>query len=121
MRTSRVRPLAIATSLGVLMLISLVAHAHAFPQEQEPAVGAEVHTPPTRVRIHFNAHIEPVYSTLVVKDAEDTQVSGESRVDGETLETDVKPLAPGSYHVYWKVVATDGHHTEGDYSFKVTQ
>lgn len=117
MITYLARAQVIGVSCGVL--ISTVAHAHAFPQKQDPPVGAEVRASPTQVRIQFDARIEPIYSTLVVKDSKDAQVSGESKVEGESLKADMKPLAPGSYHVYWKVVATDGHHTEGDYTFKV--
>lgn len=98
------------------------ALGHAFPQREEPGVGSVVHQPPSRVRIWFDSKLEPAFSSLVVKDSEGHKVSGESRVDNESqqrLEVKLHPLTPGKYHVYWKAVAWDGHHSEGDYSFNV--
>ena len=68
----------------------------------------------------FDAKLEPAFSRLVVKDSSGRKISGNSKVDPESsqsLEADLPVLAPGDYHVYWKVVAWDGHHSEGDYTF----
>ena len=97
-----------------------MAFGHAFPQQEEPAVGSVIHEAPKQVRIWFDAKLEPVFSSLIVKDGAGKAISGESRVDPESqkrLEAKLPPLTPGQYHVYWKVVAWDGHHSEGDYIF----
>ena len=40
--------------------------------------------------------------------------------DGKTLVLTLqKPLAKGSYRVDWRVVSTDTHRVQGNYSFKV--
>ncbi len=101
---------------------SAMAAAHAFPQQEEPAVGSVVHDAPARVRIWFNAKLEPLFSNVVVKDAQGNKVSGDSSVDKDSqtlLEAPLQAHGPGVYHVYWSVVAWDGHHTEGDYIFTV--
>ena len=107
-----------------LALVNLIwataVTAHAFPQREEPGVGSVVHQSPKRVRIWFNAKLEPAFSTIVVKDSKGKKVSGESGVVSDSqqqLEAKLLPLLPGEYHVYWKVVAWDGHHSEGDYIF----
>ena len=89
--------------------------------DQEPGVGAVVHQAPKQVRIEFNAKLEGAFSTVTVKDSAGKTVSGGSRVgpDAQSLGAALAPLAPGEYHVYWKVVAWDGHTTEGDYIFSV--
>jgi len=98
------------------------AVAHAFPQQEEPAVGSVVHDAPARVRIWFNAKLEPLFSTVVVKDAQGNKISDDSHVDPDSLsmiEAPLHALPAGQYHVYWRVVARDGHRTEGDYVFTV--
>lgn len=121
--TPRFKGLAMALTLsGAVLIWAPVALAHAFPQREEPSVGSVVHEAPKQVRIWFDAKLEPVFSTVVVKDVTGREVSGESKVDPDSqqmLEVDLHPLASGKYHVYWKVVAWDGHHTEGDYTFTV--
>ena len=99
------------------------ALAHAFPEREEPAVGSVVHDSPQRVRIWFDSRIEREFSVIVVKDGNGNQVSGKTDIDTasfQMLATDLlKPLAPGTYRVYWAVVSWDGHRTKGDYSFSV--
>ncbi len=105
------------------MLLPQAALAHAFPERMEPRVGAVTESVPGQVRIWFDADLEPAFSTLRVLDAQGRQVNqdpgqvnpGQARL----LEARVPPLAPGVYYVYWRVIARDGHATEGDYSFTV--
>ena len=120
-----VNPRAAATAIvlacGALMWAT-AALAHAFPEREEPGVGAVVRETPKQVRIWFNAKLEPVFSTVFVEDADGKRISGASRVDPDSLdmvEAPLQPLDAGKYHVYWKVVARDGHRTEGDYTFAV--
>jgi methionine-rich copper-binding protein CopC len=35
------------------------------------------------------------------------------------LEVSLPSLPTGNYHVFWSVVARDGHRTEGDYTFTI--
>jgi len=110
--------------LLALAAVSLVwaaaASAHAFPQREEPGVGSVIHESPKQVRIWFDDKLEPVFSSLVVKDSQGKKISDASQVDPESqqrLEARLPALAPGKYHVYWKVVAWDGHRSKGDYVF----
>lgn len=98
------------------------AAAHAFPQREQPPVGSVVHKSPASVRIWFNAKLEALFSNIVVKDSQGNKVSGDSHVDPDSLsmiEAPLRTLPAGRYHVYWRVVARDGHRTEGDYVFTV--
>lgn len=101
-----------------------LACAHAFPSNSSPHVGATVAAPPTAVKVWFDGEIEPVFSTLVVKNAAGQQVSsGKGQVDAKDhtlLETALAQGQPaGTYTVYWSVVAIDGHHTEGHFDYRV--
>ena len=99
------------------------AWAHAFPDHSDPRVGATLGHPPQQIRIWFDGSLEKVFSRIRVDDAQGRQVSkGNGEVagaDDRLLETDVPSLPAGTYHVYWSVVARDGHRTMGDFSFSV--
>lgn len=105
-------------------VIAPTAWAHAFPDNSSPHVGATVAAAPKEVKLWFDGEIEPVFSTLVVKNASGKQVSiGKGKVDAsnpELLETPLPATLPaGKYMVFWSVIARDGHHTEGHFAFTV--
>jgi methionine-rich copper-binding protein CopC len=99
------------------------ALAHAFPDHSDPRVGASVAASPAMVRIWFDSELEPAFSTISVQDEKGKRVDkGDGHVntsDHTLLEAGLPALRPGSYRVYWSVVARDGHRTTGDYSFTV--
>ena len=97
--------------------------AHAFPVESEPGAGDTVQGTLFYVHIRFDAELEPIFSTLRVQNNRGHTVSeGKGHVDSSDatlLLTHIPALPPGVYHVYWSVVAHDGHRTQGDYTFNV--
>jgi len=97
------------------------AWAHAFPDHAEPRVGAVITISPTIVRIWFDGILEPRFSTLQVRNTSGQQVDrGDGHVDESDqtlLEVNLPALSPGTYRVFWSVVARDGHRTQGDYTF----
>ncbi len=111
----------------ILLVFSLVwsrpSVAHAFPEQAVPGAGAVLDRAPGAVTIYFDSELEPVFSTLIVKNAQGAQVSqGSGEVDSKNqaaLSTKLSTNNKGTYHVYWSVIARDGHHTEGDYTFTV--
>jgi methionine-rich copper-binding protein CopC len=101
------------------------AEGHAFPIRSDPRVGWKVTGSPLKVTIWFDSEIEPAFSTIAVYNSEKQRVDkNNARVnpsDGTVLEVDLPPLPPGSYRVYWSVVAKDTHRTEGSFSFAVQE
>jgi len=98
--------------------------AHAFPENSSPHVGATVSPSPKLIEIWFDGEIEPVFSTLIIKNSAGTQVSqgnGQVTASDNTLLETTLPMAlpPGQYWVYWSVIAHDGHHTAGHFPFTV--
>lgn len=113
-----------APALILVLAAPATAFAHAFPDNSSPHVGATVATAPRVVKVWFDGQIEPVFSTLIVKNAAGQQVSeSKGEVDPSSsvlLETSLKPNLPGGeYMVYWSVIAHDGHHTAGHFVFTV--
>ncbi|HTN72694.1 MAG TPA: copper resistance CopC family protein [Methylomirabilota bacterium] len=104
-------------------VLQTFAQAHAFPVRSDPRVGWTVAVSPPKVTIWFDGELEPAFSTITVYNSTKQQVDkGNSRVNGpdaSVLEVDLTPLAPGTYHVYWKALAKDTHVTEGDFTFAV--
>ncbi|HEV8310267.1 MAG TPA: copper resistance CopC family protein [Methylomirabilota bacterium] len=118
-RPPAARPIALAGLLAALW--SGWAWAHAFPERSEPRVGAVVRASPAAVRIWFDGDLEPAFSRITVTDSRGQRVDrDDARVDPQNrrlLGVGLRPLAPGAYTVRWRVLAVDGHQTEGDYTF----
>ena len=109
----------------ILVLQPVSALAHAFPTQQSPGAGAELPKPPDKVSILFDGELEASFFSLRVVDESNHTVSkGTAHLapkNNRMLETGLKALGPGKYHVFWSVVSRDGHRTKGDYSFRVTK
>lgn len=115
---------AILVVTALVLPLPGLAFAHAFPKNSLPHVGAGIKQSPPQVKIWFDADLEPLFDKLVVKNAHGKVISrGKARVDAHNpalLEVDLPPALPsGQYHVYWRVTARDGHHTQGDFTFTV--
>jgi methionine-rich copper-binding protein CopC len=123
--SSTMRTLATTLAFLFALIVASLASAHALPDHSSPNAGARLSTAPKEVKIWFNGEIEPVFSTLIVKNAAGQQVSiGKGKVDASNhvrLETALSndPLPGGIYTVDWRAVARDGHHTEGHFDFTV--
>jgi methionine-rich copper-binding protein CopC len=118
------RGLGAAVSVTALLLGAGVAWGHAFIERAEPRVGSTVKAAPSQVRVWFTEALEPAFSTLEVVNQSGERVErGPVRVDAASpamLQVPLKPLAPGTYRVKWRVLSVDTHVTEGDFTFRVT-
>ena len=111
--------------IAALLLRPGGSWAHVFPVRSDPRVGATVTAAPTQVSILFDGEMEPVFSTIEVKDAGQVEVDKkDSHIDAQDpdkLVVDLPPaLSAGEYQVEWKAVARDGHLTIGHFSFWIT-
>jgi hypothetical protein len=110
----------IAGAGAILFTPSLTA-AHSLLLDARPAANSAVAAPP-RVTLRFNNRIEKRLSRVTIVDAGRVRhdlavVAAEGATD--TLTVLAPPLAPGSYHVEWQVLSTDGHVVSGRYGFRV--
>ncbi len=121
--TSKLSRLACALLISMLACATNPAWAHSFPEEQHPSAGQTLSTPPTEIKIKFDAPIEKLFAKLQVigADGKDHAVGGpQISEDGIELTSKVDALKPGEYTVKWGVVCVDTHHTEGSYSFTIS-
>jgi methionine-rich copper-binding protein CopC len=106
-------------------MMPTLACAHAMLDRASPAVGSTVAAPPRAVSLTFTENLEPAFCTVRVENAGGARVDqGKPQVDRgsrNVLRVNLKPLAPGSYKVIWKVLSVDTHTTEGSFGFQVGQ
>ncbi len=116
-------PAILLPAFAMLMLASVDAGAHAYPDHADPKVGSTVNVSPGRVRIWFDSALEPAFSTIMVHNANNEMVDkrdGHVDPDDPTLlEVNLPPLPPGIYRVFWNVVARDTHRTSGNFTFTI--
>lgn len=104
---------------AILLAISSPAWSHAQPQRQSPPAGQTIPAP-KQVRIDFSEPLEPAFSQIQLLGPKGNSISSaKTQVDGNHMTLALSPLAKGSYQVKWRVMARDGHRTQGHYSFQV--
>ncbi len=120
MRTSF--PVQAAVALLFMLGAAGIARAHAFLDHAVPAVGAQVGSAPTEVKIWFTEEVEEALSSVQVLDAAgnviDKKDCHRDPKDKKLLIVSLPDKLPeGAYKVVWKVVSTDTHMTNGDFKF----
>ncbi len=118
------RRLALLGGFGLAFAWAAAASAHAFLEKAAPRVGSHVSASPPEVRLWFSEGLEAPFSAVTIADPSGRVLAqGAIRVDGpdrrQLVLPIVHPLAPGQYHVVWKVVSVDSHPTQGDFTFQV--
>src|SRR5712664_1887853 len=118
------RPIIVLAASAVLVLSgTIAAFAHAHLVRATPAAGGTVNAAPSEVTLRFSEKLEPKFSSVVVRDAAGKQVDkGETTVDKAdrmVIRVLLPPLEPGVYKVEWKVMSTDTHKIDGNFTFKV--
>lgn len=101
------------------------AGAHAIILESEPAAGVSLAEPPTRIYLRFNSKIEKRLSHVTLTTAAGRPVPLVVKTDSsEKPDRIVLPLGSlnsGAYVIRYKVLAADGHVTEGALRFTVLE
>jgi methionine-rich copper-binding protein CopC len=114
-----------ALCAAVVALAPGAAGAHAIILESEPAAGAKLAEPPARIYLRFNSKIEKRLSHVTLTAAEGQPVPLPVAVDGsekpDRMMLPLGSLRPGAYVVRYKVLAVDGHITEGALRFTVLE
>jgi methionine-rich copper-binding protein CopC len=99
------------------------AAAHALLLESTPAPGATLTEPPAQLYLRFNSKLEKRLSHVTLSTDKGRPValpiSVNAREKPDRLMLPLGPLVPGAYLVRYKVLAVDGHITEGILRFSV--
>ena len=119
-------PLLSVLAAGLAALAAAApAHAHAIVLESSPARDAQLASSPERVVLRFNSKIEHGLSRATIEPAGGRPVplaspaSAGARPTPDRLVLPLHPLGPGTYVVRYRVLAADGHLTEGALRFTI--
>jgi len=111
------------SGVGLILVVTGAAAAHVFLERAEPRAGSVLRSSPTEVRLWYTGRLEPAFSTFsVVNEGGERVDLGNPRVDGANgalMRASLGALAPGTYRVVWRVLAVDGHVSEGDFTFRI--
>jgi methionine-rich copper-binding protein CopC len=116
---------ALAAILGLVLLLPMLAAAHASLVKSSPARRATLTTAPARVELTFNERLEPAYATVSVWDGTGRQVDLKDgavpREDSRRLAVSLPALPAGTYTVRFRVLSVDGHVVESSFPFTVRE
>ncbi len=111
------------TAVFDLLAAPLSALAHAHLNQASPAAGSTVAPAPNEVVLSFSNKLEPAFSTIEVQSESGVAMhAGNARIDPKQrtqMRVTLKPLAPGTYKVIWRVLSVDTHAAQGDFTFRV--
>lgn len=112
------------TFLLVLIMIvgaTQVCWAHAILRESTPALNSTVQGPDVDISMRFNVRIDGARSRvlLVAPDGTSSALPLAAQAKPDILQTRAAGLKPGAYKLQWKVLASDGHMSNGVISFTV--
>jgi methionine-rich copper-binding protein CopC len=107
------------------LCITSPAFAHAMLERASPPVGSEAASPPHEIALTFTEGVEPLFSSIEVRNAEGTVVTtGKPHLaagNPRRLAIDLPALRGGKYTVIWHVTSEDTHKTEGSFQFSVAR
>ena len=120
----RAARLALAAILGIIWACGVppTAHAHAIIVDSTPASGS-TGPAPKRLVLRFNSRLEKTLCSVQLVGPHRRSIALlrlEPDSPPDTLAYPLPPaLPPGEYQARWKVLAADGHVTEGVVPFTV--
>jgi copper resistance protein C len=119
---------AVAAALLLMACLTLaaprVATPHAIVLESSPTHDAVLPQPPSLVTLRFNSRIEKRFTRVTLALADRAPVAvpvppGDAEATPDRLTIPLQPLGPGVYVLRYRVLAVDGHITEGALRFTV--
>jgi methionine-rich copper-binding protein CopC len=101
-----------------------VASPHAIVLESSPIHDAVLPVAPPQVALRFNSRIEKRFTRVTLAAGDNAPVAvavpvGDAERTPDRLTIPLQPLGPGIYVLRYRVLAVDGHVTEGALRFTV--
>lgn len=98
------------------------ASSHAIVLESSPTHDAVLPRAPQRVTLRFNSRIEKRFTRVTLALADQAPVplpTADAEATPDRLTIPLQPLGPGVYVLRYRVLAVDGHISEGALRFTV--
>ena len=124
---SRLSGASARVGLGIVLVALLtlstasIVSAHAFLVSTTPRAGERLLGSPSEVVFQFSEPVMVESDGVAVRTAQGAAIPlGPPESNGRSqLRIPLPPLAPAVYSVSWSVVASDGHHSAGEFAFGV--
>lgn len=116
---ARVLTTAVLALLGLPLVSSAPAYAHASMVGSSPEQGAVLDALPDQVDFEFSEPMDPTAYVVVTAPDGSALAVGEPRVDGSTVTQEIGSGADGTYLMAVKAVSRDGHPVTGRVEFVV--
>jgi methionine-rich copper-binding protein CopC/putative copper export protein len=115
-------PVAVALSAIAVLATPALLFAHAHLVKSAPAANAALDSAPTTISLWFSEAPEPKFTSVQLLDSAGAQIPLGAPTsiaqNGVTLAI-TRALGSGLYTVVWRTAASDGHATNGKFSFRV--
>jgi methionine-rich copper-binding protein CopC len=115
--------LIVTAASAALSFCTAAAFAHAHLVRATPGEGGSVKAAPSEVTLKFNEKLEPAFSSAVIRDAAGKQVDKADahvdKADRTTVRVSLPPLEPGVYTVEWRIMSSDTHKLNGNFTFRI--
>jgi copper transport protein len=115
-------PIAAISAAFMVLATPAILFAHARLVRSLPAANAVLDTAPTALRLWFSERPEPRFTAIQLVDSTGAPVpiGAPTSIEQNGLTLAItRPLTPGPYSVVWRTAASDGHPTNGNFSFRV--
>lgn len=111
-------------ALLILVLMACFAQpvwAHAVLMQSKPAIDSTVKGPNVPIWLKFNVRVDGKRShlQLIAADGSTMEVPAPKQTAPDILESSISGLKPGTYKLQWRVLASDGHMSNGVVEFTV--
>ncbi len=107
--------------LALMACFAQPVWAHAVLMQSKPAINAAVKGPNVPIWLRFNVRVDGKRShlELIAPDGSTIPVDSPKQTAPDILESSVSGLKPGAYKLQWRVLASDGHMSNGVVEFTV--
>ena len=114
---------------GVLCLAFLLAmticgpaEAHGYLAGSFPPAKAHLKTAPHTIRLHFSLRADAQYSTIALEDDDGAVLASKTqRTASRDMDMGAPTLAPGRYHVRYRILSPDGDVVQGKFEFIIDE
>jgi copper transport protein len=115
-------PIAAISAAVMVLATPALLFAHARLVRSSPAANAVLDSAPTTLGLWFSERPEPRFTAIQLVDSAGLAIplAAPASVEQNGLTLAItRPLTPGPYSVVWRTAASDGHATNGNFSFRI--
>lgn len=108
------------TLLLFLFALPTTVFSHAYLEDSIPKNGAIIKESQLEIELLFSSRIEPLSTFELLNEQEESVLINQYIVEQDKITGVLEePLPNGLYIVNWRIIAADGHTSDGQFSFEV--